>query len=183
MRQKEAIPIGNEWVDKNIRKFSGSPFERINSGWMLITSGTIESDKGNWNTMTASWGGLGELWGKDVAFIFVRPSRHTFGFMNSANHFTLSFFDEAHRAALNLCGEKSGRDTDKAMAAGLTPVFFGPEPVVSFKEASDIIVCRKLYTHDINPAFFLDAPFIETHYKGKDYHRMFIGEITAYKTR
>lgn len=56
--------------------------------WMLVTAGTKDS----WNTMTASWGGHGHLWNKDVAFAFVRPTRHTFGFMESAGFYTLSFF-------------------------------------------------------------------------------------------
>jgi hypothetical protein len=28
---------------------------------MLVSAGNVADDKGNWNTMTASWGGLGEL--------------------------------------------------------------------------------------------------------------------------
>ena len=189
MKQKEVIPAGKEWIEKNIREFSGSPFERIGSGWMLITAGNVADDKGSWNTMTASWGGLGVLWRKDVAFFFIRPSRHTFSFANNASLLTLSFFDESYRAALNICGEKSGRDIDKAASAGLTPVFFhsGAEGTadgaVSFKEARDIIICKKIYTQDIDPSLFLDAESIEECYNGKDYHRMFIGEIVGYRTR
>ena len=186
MKQKEAVLAGTEWVEKNIRVFSGSPFERIGMDWMLITACNVENDKSNWNTMTASWGSLGVLWRKDVAFFFIRPSRYTFGLANSASLFTLSFFDETHRAALNLCGEKSGRDTDKAAAARLNPVFFQGGPVdgaVSFKEARDIIICKKIYAHDFDPSLFLDAKSIEECYNGKDYHRMFIGEIVGYRTR
>ena len=186
MKQKEAVLAGNEWIEKNVKEFSGSPFERIGKGWMLITAGNVESDKSNWNTMTASWGGLGVLWRKSVAFMFIRPSRHTFGFANNAGIFTLSFFDEIHRNALNLCGEKSGRDTDKADEAGLTPVFFRGGPAngaVSFKEATDIIFCKKIYTQDIDPKLFLDPASIEECYHGKDYHRMYIGEIIGYRAR
>jgi len=191
MKQKEAVPAGTEFVEKNIREFSGSPFNRIGKGWMLITAGDVVSsngmeEAGNWNTMTASWGGLGVLWRKDVAFMFVRPSRYSFGFVNSSSLFTLSFFDETHRAALEFCGANSGRDKDKASSAGLTPVFFRNGPVhgaVSFKEARDIIICKKIYAQDIDPALFLDADSIEECYHGKDYHRMFIGEIVGYRTR
>jgi len=185
MKQKEAICAGSGWLDKPVREFSGSPFERMDLQWMLITAGNVEEDPGNWNTMTASWGGLGVLWSKDVAFIFIRPSRRTFGFTNDANIFTLSFFDETHRAALDLCGKKTGRDTDKAASAGLTPVFFEEGPAkgaVSFMEARDILICKKIYTHDIIPANFCDE-LIEKNYNGNDYHRMYIGEITGYKQR
>jgi flavin reductase (DIM6/NTAB) family NADH-FMN oxidoreductase RutF len=136
--------------------------------------------------MTASWGGLGVLWQKEVAFIFIRPSRHTFGFANNAGFFTLSFFAGTYRNALTLCGEKSGRDTDKAAAAGLTPVFFRDGPgagAVSFKEAGDIIICKKIYAQDFAPALFLDPQSIEKNYNGTDYHRMFIGEIVSCKSR
>ena len=191
MKQKEAVPAGNEWIEKSVREFSGNPIERIDKGWMLVTVGdavtaaNVENDRGNWNTMTASWGGLGELWKKDVAFIFIRPSRRTFDFANNANLITLSFFDESYRDALTLCGEKSGRDIDKAAATGLNPVFFREGPLagaVSFKEARDIIICKKIYAHDLDPALFLD-PSIEKNYNGSNYHRMFIGEIIGYRTR
>ena len=74
------------------------------------------------NTMTASWGGLGVLWERKVATCYIRPTRHTFSFVEQAGHFTLSFFAEEHRKALQYCGTHSGRNTDKVKGAGLTPV-------------------------------------------------------------
>ena len=185
MLQKKVIPAGPEWVEKDIREFSGPVFDRIGKGWMLITAANLKMDMKNWNTMTASWGGIGVLWRKNVAFIFVRPSRHTYGFVNTAPIFSLSFFDESCRQALNVCGEKSGRDTDKAAAAGLTPIFFQGGQIsgaVSFKEAKDVIICKKIYSQDIDPALFLDKS-IEEIYQGKDYHRMFVGEILSYRCK
>ncbi|GHV43004.1 flavin reductase [Spirochaetia bacterium] len=191
MKQKNVIKADSSWIEKSIREFPGTPSERIGSGWMLITAGNAQADgSGNWNTMTASWGGLGVLWGRDVAFMFIRPSRHTFGFANDNALFTLSFFDKKYHDALSLCGEKSGRDIDKATEAGLTPIVFDgglaeakAAGAVGFKEASEIIVCRKLYTHDFDPAAFLDPVSIEKSYGGKDYHRMFIGEIVGLLTK
>ena len=40
---------------------------------MLITAG----DENRHNAMTASWGGVGELWGKYVSTIYIRPQRYT----------------------------------------------------------------------------------------------------------
>ena len=74
----------------------------IGKEWMLVTAGTPE----NFNTMTASWGGIGWLWNKPVAFVFVRPERHTFGFVEREERFTLSFLGEEHRDILNFCGTK-----------------------------------------------------------------------------
>ena len=36
-----------------------NPFTKIGKEWMLITAG----DENAHNTMTASWGALGEMWG------------------------------------------------------------------------------------------------------------------------
>ena len=182
MKQKDAIPADSLWKDIKITEFPGSPSERIGKDWMLISAGDVAVDKANWNTMTASWGGLGVLWNMDVAFMFIRPSRHTYGFANSSSLFTLSFFDESHREALNICGEKSGRDIDKAAVTGLTPIAFDGG-AIGFKEATEIIICRKLYFHDFDPSKFLDAPAIEKNYHGHDYHRMFVGEIVGLKAR
>ena len=149
----------------------------ISRDWMLVTAGSIE----NFNTMTASWGGLGHLWNKDVCFIFVRPSRHTFSFIENNKGFTLSFFTEKYRPALKLCGSKSGRDIDKVKAAGLTPAGSAAGNVY-FGEARLVIECSKIYSQDISPELFLD-PEIASNYSGGDYHRLYIGEIKSVLTR
>jgi flavin reductase (DIM6/NTAB) family NADH-FMN oxidoreductase RutF len=185
MKQKQLSPAGNNWRELPIQDFRGSPSDRIGRGWMLITAGDAKAGGGgDWNTMTASWGGLGVLWGRDVAFMFIRPSRRTFEFANSNELFTLSFFDESYREALNFIGSNSGRDYDKAAKTGLNPLVFEggiakgrAAGAIGFEEAANIIICRKLYTHDFDPRQFLDAPLIEKAYNGKDYHRMYVGEI------
>lgn len=147
-------------------------FELIADDWMLITAGTMES----YNTMTASWGGLGHLWNKDVSYCFIRPQRYTYGFVEKSDIYTLSFFDEKYREALDFCGSVSGRDVDKAKECGLHAVELS-EGVITFAEARLILVCRKLYFNDIDPANFID-PSLHKNYAAKDYHRMYIGEIT-----
>ncbi|MDR2471907.1 MAG: flavin reductase [Treponema sp.] len=198
MRQREAVPAGNEWIEAGIRDFSGSPVTRIGDEWMLITAGVPggndpagggsagQADRSGWNTMTASWGGLGVLWSTEVAFCFIRPNRHTFGFANSSSLFSLSFFGPEQRRALEICGAASGRDTDKAAAAGLTPIFFesgAGAGAAAFGEAKEVIICQKLYTHDFDPARFAVPDEIEKNYPQKDYHRMFIGKILSLRIR
>lgn len=152
-------------------ELADNPFRLIGDDWMLVTAGTLES----WNTMTASWGGLGILWSRPVAFAFIRPTRHTFGFIERHPRFTLSFFDETWRDALTLCGTRSGRDTDKARATGLEPVP-GPEGTVLFRQARLALVCRKLHGQDLDPACFVE-PAIHDEYPKKDYHRVYVGEV------
>jgi flavin reductase (DIM6/NTAB) family NADH-FMN oxidoreductase RutF len=146
-------------------------FTLIGADWMLVTAGTPES----YNTMTASWGGMGVLWDKHVCFCFIRPTRHTHVFMEGSKFFTLSFFEEKYRSALNYCGSHSGRDVDKARETGITPVK-GKTGAVYFDEARLVVECEKIYFQDLVPAHFL-SPDIERNYPNKDYHRMYIGKI------
>ena len=188
MEQKAVISADNNWIEKNIREFKGSPVQRIGEEWMLITSGNTAAGAGQWNTMTASWGGFGVLWGKDVAFMFIRPGRHTRVFTDTNSLFTLSFFNKKYRNAMEFCGEKSGRDFNKALETGLTPIVFESNVAggkaagaVAFKEASDIVICRKIYIQDIDPANFLDTTIAEN-YPQQDYHRIYIGEVLTLLT-
>ncbi|MBN1445889.1 MAG: flavin reductase [Candidatus Omnitrophica bacterium] len=153
---------------ENIRD---NAFKLIGKDWMLITAGKPES----FNTMTAAWGGFGFLWNKNVCFIFIRPNRYTYKFVEENSIFTLSFFEEQYRGILEFCGQSSGRDTDKIKKTGLT-VFQSPGGGISFKEARTVIECRKIYFQDINPKNFADAS-IQNNYSEKDYHRMYTGEI------
>jgi flavin reductase (DIM6/NTAB) family NADH-FMN oxidoreductase RutF len=155
----------------NPKDVSDNVFKLIGDDWMLITAG-ISKD---YNTMTASWGGLGILWGSPVSYCFIRPQRYTYNFIEKNETYTLSFFDEKYRKALQYCGAHSGRDVDKAEATGLT-VVEGEDNTVYFEEARLVLVCRKLYYQDLNPENFLD-PSIDKNYLKKDYHRMYIGKI------
>lgn len=144
----------------------------IGSDWMLVTAGKKE----HFNTMTASWGGVGFLWNKPVVFVFIRPQRYTFGFIEPEPMFTLSFFTEAYRSALQLCGTKSGRDTDKVAETGLTPMATANGNMF-FREAKCVLECKKLYTDDLRPEDFLDKSLAEQWYPAKDYHKMYVAEI------
>jgi flavin reductase (DIM6/NTAB) family NADH-FMN oxidoreductase RutF len=151
-------------------------FKLIGKDWMLITAGTRDS----FNTMTASWGGMGVLWDKKACFSVVRPTRYTYSFLEKNATYTLSFFSNKFRKALMLCGTKSGRDVDKVQESGLTPVF--DSDAVFFEEARLVLVCRKLYFQDIIPGNFQDVG-LERFYPDKDYHRMYVGEIIRCLTR
>ena len=94
-------------------------FEAIGKEWMLVTAGTKEK----FNTMTASWGGIGWLWNKPVAFVFIRPERYTYEFVEKNDYLTLSFLGEENKKIHAVCGSKSGRNMDKVKETGLKPVF------------------------------------------------------------
>ena len=104
--------------ETDIHSLEFNPFDKISKQWMLITAGNEEKS----NTMTASWGGVGIMWGKEVATAYIRPQRYTKEFVDREERFTLSFLPEEHRKALNVCGSVSGKNVeDKWKEAGLHP--------------------------------------------------------------
>ena len=155
------------------------PFHAIGDQWLLVTAGNAE----RCNTMTASWGGLGILWGKQVATIYLRPQRYTKEFVDAEDYFTLSLLPEAYRTTLVYCGRVSGRDEDKIAGSGLH-VALASCGAPYFEEAETVLVCRKLYRQRIDPDSFLVEGIAEAHYPEQDYHDMYIAEIVeAYADR
>lgn len=155
----------------DIKTMQFNPFTKIDKEWMLITAG----DKTKCNTMTASWGALGELWNKYVSYIFLRPSRYTLEFVENNDYYSLCFFDESYRKILSYCGSHSGREVDKIKETGLTPVFDENAPY--FEEAKLVFICRKIHQQKIDPGCFVDQTINRECYPEKDYHNMFIGSI------
>lgn len=153
-------------------------FHAIGQQWMLVTAG----DQERCNTMTASWGGLGILWGKPAATAYIRPQRYTRAFLDREEYFTLSFLPEKYRKELTYCGRHSGRDEDKWAVSGLTAAFTeGGVPYVA--EAELVLVVRKQFCQQMEPQCILDGEVKEKHYPMEDYHYMYLGEIVeAYRT-
>jgi flavin reductase (DIM6/NTAB) family NADH-FMN oxidoreductase RutF len=147
---------------------AGNAVQLIADDWALLSAG----DSDHWNTMTISWGGIGQLWGFSCAFVFVRPQRHTLQFIEGSDCFTLSF--GLPRKTLQFCGSVSGRDCDKIKEAGLTACSEGA--AVWPEEAQLVLLCRKAAVQDLDPAGFLDET-IARNYAEQDYHKMFVGEI------
>lgn len=148
-----------------------NPFTKIGHEWLLITAGSEEK----FNTMTASWGGVGVFWGKNAVTTYIRPQRYTKEFIDANDTFTIAFFDEKYRKALNICGTVSGRDVNKVEQAGLTP--YVVDGTMAFEEANMIIVCKKLYHGTMSPDNFEDKVNDAKWYPQKDYHTIYISEI------
>jgi flavin reductase (DIM6/NTAB) family NADH-FMN oxidoreductase RutF len=165
------MPVTFKTIDH--RSLTDNVFDLIARQWMLVTAGALD----DFNTMTASWGGFGHLWNKDICWCVIRPQRFTFQFTEKYDYFTLTFFDEEHRDKLKFCGTKSGRDVDKMAETGLVPLA-SDNGSVYFEQARLVIECRKIYYQDIDPAHFLDSS-IDEEYPEKDYHRMYLGEVLS----
>lgn len=147
------------------------PFTMIGKEWMLVTA----AKDGIVNTMTASWGGMGILWNKKVAFVFLRPQRYTKEFVDATQAFTLSFYDADYRKQLSYLGSISGRDEHKIETVGFHIAY--EDGIPYFTEANTVLVCRALYAQEMQEACFLQPELIEKNYPLKDYHTMYVVEI------
>ncbi|MDT8903554.1 flavin reductase family protein [Anaeroselena agilis] len=139
----------------------------------FLTAG--DGDKSN--VMTIAWGSIGFMWGKPVFTVMVRPSRHTYQFMDRGE-FTVSLPLAGMKDALALCGSKSGRDVDKVKAAGLT-LRAGQKVATPVVDGCGLYYeCRVAYRYDMVPGQ-LGQDYDAQWYKGSDYHTVYIGEIVA----
>lgn len=159
---------------KGYHEISATALENVcrlfDKDWALIT---VKDGEGT-NAMTASWGGVGILWNKPVAFLFVRPQRHTYTLLQKEERFSLCFLGEEHREALRICGTKSGKSCDKLSLAGLTPNYENSIPFVG--QSRLVLFCRKCYADDLRGESFLDGALLSNYTSG-DFHRMYIVEI------
>ena len=146
-------------------------FEMIGKDWLLLTA----QKEGKVNTMTASWGGVGILWNKRVAYIFIRPQRYTKEFVDNSDRLSISVLPNDFRKELNYLGTVSGRDEDKIAKANLTVSNY--EDVPYFEEGRLTFICKKLYAQQLEEKDFIDKEIIDKCYPKKDYHTMYVVEI------
>ena len=151
-------------------EFTTEIFSQFDKKWALLTAG----DKESFNTMTVSWGGLGTIWGKPVATVYVRTSRSTHDFMDHNEYFTVSFYPEECKKILGVLGSKSGRDMDKIHDSGLTAKEL-PQSV-TFEEAEVTFVCRKLFRQRLEKENMVPE-VAKQFYDGDALHDMYIGEV------
>lgn len=162
----------NQYKIISAEQFRKNPFQLIGKDWMLITAGNEEKV----NTMTASWGGLGVMYGKNVAYIVIRPQRYTKEFVDRENTFSLSFFDKDYRKTLNYLGTVSGRTENKISKSGLTLVSYEDTPY--FDEANHVLICKKLFRQPLSLEGLLEERLVNTWYRNGDPHTLYIAEIT-----
>ena len=129
---------------ENFKEKEYKVFEMFDKQWAIVTAGSIE----HYNSCTVSWGSLGNIWehagnSRPTVTVYVHPARYTSEFLKNSDTFTVSFYPESCKKALGYIGSHSGRDGDKAVGAGLTPIEIGQG--VTYKEAKLTFLCKKLY--------------------------------------
>ncbi len=150
--------------------FDTDIFTLYDKKWALLTAG----NENDFNTMTISWGGLGTIWNKPVATVYVRTSRLTHDYMDKNEYFTVSFYPEKYRSILGVLGKKSGREMNKMKDSGLTPKKAGES--MTFEEAEVTFLCRKLFVQELKTEN-MPENIAKTMYAGQAAHDMFIGEV------
>ena len=121
------------------------------------------------------------MWGKNVAFVFIRQTRYTKEFVDNGDTFSLSFFGDDQRKMLNYMGTVSGRDADKVSECGLHVSLEENAPV--FEEAELTLVCRKMFAQEMAKESFIDKEALAKWYGDENYHTMYVAEIVDVKKK
>jgi flavin reductase (DIM6/NTAB) family NADH-FMN oxidoreductase RutF len=166
-----------EFKEVAIKDFIINPFYCIGKDWMLVTAAKKD---GSVNALTAAWGGLGWLWERPVAFVFIRESRYTKEFIEDSHRLSLSFPPSRYRKELGYMGSVSGRDEDKIAHCGLT--LASRDGIPYFEEADTVFLGHDIYAQDIDPIRFLDHTIIDGCYQNNDYHTLYVTEIDTILT-
>ena len=172
--QTESIETNKSKVFQKINpdEIKDNPITLFSKNWIVVTGGNKEG----FNSMTVSWGELGNVWNQPTATVFIRDSRYTFGYLNKGKYFTLCAFDEEYRDKVKYIGSHSGKDVNKVEATGFTPMYTDSGSVY-YKEARLVIECEKIYTTDIIPENLMDEKAKEIYKDGEGKHRMFFAKI------
>lgn len=160
-----------KWNSIPCTELNENTFQLIGSDWMLVAA--KKEDKAN--AMTASWGGLGIMWGKPVAFVVIRESRYTKEFVDAAGQFSLTFFSDEYKKELGYFGSVSGRDEDKIQKTGFHVLEADETPY--FDEGKLALICNKLYAQPFAADSFIDKSIFDKWYGDNDLHTMYIAEI------
>ena len=82
---------------------------------VMVTCGTMEKP----NVLTIAWTGIVNTI-PPMTYISIRPSRHSYEIIKKSKHFVINLTTKDLCRAADLCGVKSGADTDKFKEAKLT---------------------------------------------------------------
>lgn len=127
--------------------------------------------------MTASWGFIGEMWGKRVFIAPVRDSRRTKTAIDECGEFTVCIpYGDKYKKELSYCGTKSGRDCDKAKDLNLR--LEKAESVNTFVicGCDKYFECKVLEVEKIGQGG--ENAFLKKQYGNTpDYHNLYFAEI------
>ena len=103
----------------------------------LISSGTLE----NPNVMTAAWTGI-VCSDPAMTYVSLRPSRYSHEIISKSGEFVINVSNLPLAKAVDFCGVKSGRNTDKFQACGITAAPSSKIKAPQVKEAPISLECK-----------------------------------------
>jgi flavin reductase (DIM6/NTAB) family NADH-FMN oxidoreductase RutF len=143
----------------------------------LLLVGTKKNGKSN--VMTIGWGLIGVFWAKPVFMVAVRPTRHTFEFIEEGGEFTVNVPADGMEDVVLHCGTVSGREHDKFSEYGLTLKDARSIKVPVIEECVIHYECRVVHKLDVKPGL-VPRDVDNMHYPLKDYHTLYFGEIVEF---
>lgn len=152
-------------------------FKLVGQDYSVITAGSDSL----YNSMTASYGGWGQLFDNPTTWCFLRANRYTLELIKEGQTYTMSYFPDQYKKEVLYFGSKTGRDTDKMKDNKLTFVKT-PDGNITYKEAKLVIECKLVEVTTVNPDDFYTEKgktFVQDAKKdANDYHKLVFGEIT-----
>jgi Conserved protein/domain typically associated with flavoprotein oxygenases, DIM6/NTAB family len=153
-------------------------FTLVGKDFPVVTVG----NKDDYNSMTASGGGLVLLFRKPSTMLLFPQNRYTLNLIEKEQKYTLSYFPDEYKKQVMFLGSKSGRDSNKMQEVELTGIET-PDGNMSFKEARLIIECKlsQIVVPHFPDDFYLqeDIDYLTEPYKDAGEHRRYVfGEIT-----
>ncbi|MCQ2417254.1 MAG: flavin reductase family protein [Oscillospiraceae bacterium] len=136
---------------------------------VLVTCGTMEQP----NVLTVAWTGIC-CTHPPMTYISVRPSRHSYSIIKESGEFAINLPTTALVKAVDFCGVRSGKNTDKFKECGLHLIMPQKGNVPILEESPVSLSCKvvqviPLGTHDMFIAEIIetaaDARYVDS--KGK----------------
>jgi len=134
---------------------------------------TAKDAQGRTNTMTISWGFVGNMWNKPHFITVVRPQRFTYDLLATADNFTISVPFGTMSEELKICGTQSGRDIDKSTIVTFAPAKTVTSPIVA--GCDFYYECRINYVDSLHGNKI--PKDVDEKFYNQDWHDFFIGEI------
>jgi len=154
-------------------RFFSPLMHTMTSGGVLLVSLDAASRP---NTMTIGWGTVGVIWGKPIFIALVRPSRYTYGCIETTGDFTVCVPYPEMSEAVMFCGTESGRDYDKFAECHLTALESARVKSPGIAECGLIYECAVVHKNEVTPPALVNE-IVQGCYPSGDFHRLYYGEI------
>lgn len=161
---------------KDLKDYSENIFEELQNKFAIVTAGDKTS---GFNALTASWGGIGVLWSKKVAFVFIKKNRYTHQFTEKSLAITLSFLPDRYAKAKEIMGTTSGKDVDKWKLSGLHLTYDPDFDGAYVTEADYVFKTKKIYAIDL-AVESLPEEIKKRYYQTEPEHTMYVCEIKQF---